>query len=153
MEGFQSEFLAQTRLLWGSDFPIPGDALCHFSRQWEFPYAWAKVARLPGRILDAGSGMTFFPFLLAAAGFDVDCCDGDDSLGLETRFAHAVEATGCAVRFASCDLTEMPYEDAAFDAATCISVLEHTGSAWADIIAALARVLRPGGPLILTFDV
>src|SRR4051794_25299068 len=67
MEGFQNEFVAETRPLWHRDFPIPGDALMHFSRQWEYPYAWTNIGRGRGRLLDAGSGITFFPFLMAAA--------------------------------------------------------------------------------------
>ena len=46
MEAFQAEFLALTRLLWHASFPIPGDSLAHFSRQWEYPYAWANIQRL-----------------------------------------------------------------------------------------------------------
>jgi SAM-dependent methyltransferase len=153
MEGFQAEFLARTRSLWGPDFPIPGDALSHFSRQWEFPYAWLNLGGTTGRLLDAGSGITFFPFFLATAGFEVDCCDGDTSLGLETRFDRASAALGRSVRFTHCDLTDLPYEEAAFDAVACISVLEHTGLAMTEIVRAVARVLKPGGRLIVTCDV
>ncbi|MDQ3822126.1 MAG: class I SAM-dependent methyltransferase [Actinomycetota bacterium] len=154
MEAFQSAFLASTRPLWVPDFPIPADALAHFSRQWEYPYAWTNVSGAPGRVLDAGSGITFFPYLLSAAGFDVDCCDNDDSLGLHARFARASELTGCGVRFTGSSLTsDLPFDEEAFDAVVCISVLEHLGSAAAGAVARLTRVLRAGGRLVLTCDV
>ena len=153
MEGFQADFLGATRPVWDLDFPIMGDALSHFSRQWEYPYAWSNLAGTRGRVLDAGSGITFFPFLLAAAGFDVHCCDGDRTLELAERFEQAASLTGHPVTFVNCSLTEMPYPEGTFDAVACISVLEHAGPARLDVIGALARVLRPGGRLVVTCDV
>lgn len=153
LERFQLEFLALTRPIWSADFPIPGDALGHFSRQWEYPYAWANLASLRGRLLDAGSGITFFPFLLAAAGMAVDACDEDGSLQLHDRFALASRLAGCQVNFEQTSLSSLSYADNTFDAATCISVLEHTGPARQAILCELQRVLKPGGRLILTLDV
>lgn len=153
LEAFQAEFLGLTRSLWEPDFPIPGDALAHFSRQWEFPYVWANIGPAPGRILEAGSGITFFPFLLAAAGFEVHCCDSDETLGLPGRYRRAAASTGLPVAFVEGSLTELPYPAGTFDVVTCISVLEHVGVMRAEIVAALATMLRPGGRLILTCDV
>jgi SAM-dependent methyltransferase len=153
MEGFQAEFIARTRHVWDADFPIPGDALAHFSRQWEYPYAWVNLGGRSGRVLDAGSGITFFPFLLAAAGYEVECCDEDGSLGLGARFEQASRASGCSVGYTECSLTEMPFDDATFDGVACISVLEHAPALRGEIVRALARVLKPGGRLVLTCDV
>lgn len=152
MESFQAAFLALTRPIWSADFPIPGDALAHFSRQWEYPYTWANLGP-PGRVLDAGSGITFFPFLLSAAGFTVECCDLDESLGLPERYRTAAAATGCDVVFTACSLTDLPHADASVDAAVCLSVLEHTGPDGVHIVRELARVIRPGGRLVVTCDV
>jgi SAM-dependent methyltransferase len=43
-------------------------------------------------------------------------------------------------------------QDGQFDVVYCISVLEHT-SDYAEIIESFQRVLRPGGRLVITFDV
>jgi SAM-dependent methyltransferase len=52
------------------------------------------------------------------------------------------------------DATELPVEDASFDNAICISVLEHIpGDGDARAMAELWRVLRPGGVLHVTTDV
>jgi SAM-dependent methyltransferase len=153
MEAFQAEFLALTRPLWHSGFPIPGDSLAHFSRQWEYPYIWANAGLSTGRLLDAGSGITFFPFLLAAAGFDVHCCDNDSTLGLTSKYRMAAERTGLSVQFTEASLVELPYAAGTFDIAICVSVLEHVPAARAKILATITEVLKPGGLLLLTCDV
>jgi SAM-dependent methyltransferase len=153
MEGYQAEFLARTRELWGPDFPISPDALGHFSRQWEYPYAWVNLGPADGPVLDAGSGLTFFPFLLASAGRAVTCCDSDGTLGLPARYAEAAARTGCAVAFTDVSLAERPFDDGTFGAAACISVLEHVGDEREAVIESLATALRPGGRLVLTLDV
>jgi len=154
LEGFQAQFLAQTRPLWDDRFPVPPDALGHFTRQWEYPYAWANLASTHGRFLDAGSGITFFPFAFAAHGFEVVCCDANtDALGYRERYARASTLTGYPVRYEECLLEELPYADGFFDAVACISVLEHVGSSRAAIVESLARVVRPGGRVVITCDV
>jgi SAM-dependent methyltransferase len=56
------------------------------------------------------------------------------------------------VQFSLSSITELPYPDKHFDAVICISVLEHMGSAKLRVIRELARVLTPGGRLVLTCD-
>jgi SAM-dependent methyltransferase len=154
LERFQVDFLAATRSVWRPDFPIPPDALGHFSRQWEYPYAWANLSRGRGRLLDAGSGLTFLPFLFAAAGLDVMCCDPDgEALGYSDRFEEAARLTGLPVGFTRCTLEEPPFRDAAFDAVVCVSVLEHVRPPRDAVLASLARIIAPGGRVVLTCDV
>jgi SAM-dependent methyltransferase len=48
-----------------------------------------------------------------------------------------------------CDISEIPVEDASFDAILCSEVLEHVADP-ISVIKEFARILKPGGKLILT---
>ncbi|MFO0755021.1 MAG: class I SAM-dependent methyltransferase [Byssovorax sp.] len=150
MEGFQLQFLAKTPTVWTMSEHFTGDVLYHFSRQWEYPYAWANLGVRSGKVLDAGSGITFFPFMLEAAGFSVACCDSDPALA--GPYASANAALGSKVGFTARSIADMGYESASFDAIVCISVLEHVGEGRVSIVKEMARVLKPGGRLVMTCD-
>ena len=75
-----------------------GDVL-GWSRRWEYPYI---LSNLPpdgaGRkILDAGSGRTFLPLLLAKMGYSVEAADLAASTG--TRLRRAARRQGLLVDF------------------------------------------------------
>lgn len=132
------------------------DPLHQWSRQWEYPYAWERVASLARgqskrlRVLDAGSGITFFPYTMSESlGVEVVCVDGDDSLGAIHRVLR--ERTGALVEFVGADLRTLPQPGDHFDIAYCLSVLEHTRG-YPEILLELRRVLRPGGTLVVTVD-
>jgi len=144
------DLLAPYRRRWVSD------PLHQWSRQWEYPYAWERIAALassqpePLSVLDAGSGITFFPYAMnEALGVEVVCVDGDHSLGATHRVLG--ERTGAPVEFAAADLRKLPQPDNHFDVIYCLSVLEHTRG-YREILLELRRVLRPGGTLVVTFD-
>ena len=138
-----------------------GHPMQQWSRRWEYPYVAQQLERSaagrkegrPLTVLDAGSGVTFFPYYLCEriGGVEVICCDADERY--VQPFARLAEATGnTSVRFIPAMLQELPLEDDSLDAITCISVLEHTGR-YVEILAEFDRVLRPGGLLALTFDI
>jgi SAM-dependent methyltransferase len=104
----------------------------------------------PGaRILDAGSGFTFFPYLLAdELAAHVTCVDVADLGGLFDASPYRDRS----VEFASGDLGALPFDDATFDAVVCVSVLEHMDMPDV-VVAEFRRVLKPGGRLVLTMDV
>jgi SAM-dependent methyltransferase len=129
-----------------------GETHFDWSRQWEYPFV---LANLPAegsgrRILDAGSGYRFFVPMLARLGFDVDACDLDASLG--PKYDEIAARYDVAIEFAQQDLARLTYADATFDYICCISVLEHTRDP-AAIVREFERCLKPGGSLLLTFDV
>ena len=131
-----------------------------WSRRWEYPFVTQRVIRFAQeqstdstlRLLDAGSGVTFFPYYIRREirQSEVTCFDSNSSY--HPMFA-AVNATmgETNVKFVEGLLQKLPFPDDSFDAVCCISVLEHTAN-YSEILDEFARVLRPGGLLVLTFD-
>jgi SAM-dependent methyltransferase len=154
LEQYSDAFLRRNRahLLWYS-LRWSEDPLNHSTRRWEYPYARERLAKRDNRrILDAGSGITFFPYYLMDSnpGVAVTCCDRDGYIG--EVYAKINKNQDRKVEFEQCDLSRLPFPDQSFDSAYCISVLEHTGEREA-IVREFRRVLKPGGQLIVTFDI
>jgi SAM-dependent methyltransferase len=125
-------------------------------RRLEYAFALeALIAHLrPGdRYLDTGCGVTPLAQVMAGRGVQVAACDSDQ---------HVIDGLGCLlpetiygveVDYATQDLTALDYPDAAFDAVSCISVLEHIPAPLdQQALSELLRVLKPGGLLVLTVD-
>lgn len=132
--------------LWRIWMPLDVD------RVRELPWVASRILRArPGRVLDIAS-----PKLLACWLADRG---GVDQVVATDLWAEEVETwkrlTGGrygALRLEPADATRLPYEDASFDAAYSASVIEHIpGDGDTTAMAELARVLRPGGVLALTF--
>ena len=131
-----------------------------WSRQWEYPYAAEQILQFaseqdnrPLRILDAGCGVTFFPYYMCSRLENAEfiCCDGNPAyVRLFDRMARA--GASKAVTFMPAMLQSLPLEADSLDVVCCISVLEHTDD-FPAILDEFARVLRPGGLLVLTFDI
>jgi len=99
------------------------------------------------RILDAGCGNgRYSRFLLRHADPDALLTAFDYSQGMLQR-ARARLRTDRVLQVAA-DLTRLPYADACFDAVVCGWVLEHLPDPRPGL-AELARVLQPGGKLLL----
>jgi len=159
IEQFSSAFLAanhsaleEYRRKWVDD------PLHQWSRQWEYPFVLGLLAeeagRRPGeklRVLDAGSGVTFFPHLIASRlGATVACLDYDPALtGI---FAGLREDAHQRLSFAVGDLHRLAAPDGSLDAIYCVSVLEHTRD-YQEIIREFRRVLAPAGLLVVTYDI
>lgn len=95
-----------------------------------------------GDVLDVGSGYGFFVGALAAAGYR--------PVGAELSPFAAGEARRRGVRWqvvATAD-SPLPFRDRSFDAVTMLDVIEHV-AAWEEALAECARVLRPGGRLLV----
>ncbi len=113
--------------------------------------AWiaAQLQMIPAgnRILDAGAGeLRYKPFCahLEYVAQDFGSYDGQgDTAGLQTG---SWDQSGIDI---ICDITAIPVPDASFDAILCAEVLEHVPEPEL-ALREFARILRPGGTLILT---
>jgi SAM-dependent methyltransferase len=130
-----------------------------WSRRWEYPFVAQRLIvfserRPPGplRILDAGSGVTYFPYFILenVPQAQFICCDYDPTYAPMFADINAARRTS-QVQFLEASLQSLPLETQSLDAICCISVLEHTDN-YGEIVAEFARVLRPGGLFVLTFD-
>ncbi len=98
------------------------------------------LADLPrGRLLDAPAGAGALARRLAEMGFEVTCSD-----------INAQDFAASELPFRQVDLCQaLPFEDASFDYVTCIEGVEHLENPF-QAVRELARVLRPGGTLVLS---
>jgi SAM-dependent methyltransferase len=131
------------------------DSFHQWSRQYEYPFAADAISDLSagkGRILDAGSGITFFPYYLKEkyADIQIDCCDYDPKL--KEQFERVNSKLNKNIQYFDADIRFIAKPDNYYDAVYCISVLEHTDD-YDGILKELARITSAEGHLILTFDV
>ena len=112
----------------------------------------AAVAAMVGaeaRIADLGGGAGRISVPVAARA-DTVAVDIELQM-LKTSQALAAER-GVVMRHAAATLLQLPFPDAAFDAVLIANVL-HQVERWRDALAEAARVLKPGGPLIIARDI
>lgn len=135
------------------------DPLHQWSRIWEYPFATGAIRNSLSRsrdrklrVLDAGSGLTFFPYFLKSRfpTLDVVCLDYDPLL--QDLYAAVNGNTGIPVDFHLRSMDSTGFDGEAFDLIYCISVLEHTRN-YSDLIREFKRLLKPGGQLVVTFDI
>lgn len=158
MEKEQESFLAKQTQFRSRDYHWPHDALHSWSRIWEYPYVFHHLRQFqkdrdPGVRLEAadiGSGVTFFPLLVAKSGFRLTCIDMDPVVARDIpQAAEVLGVEGVAV--ITSDGSTLPLADASMDVVYCISVLEHIPQ-FESTIREMARILKPEGLLILTID-
>lgn len=119
----------------------------HPSKRWEYPWALERAGLSKCRhVLDVGCGASIFPLFLVRRGVAVTAMDPflPESLRMP--------ADPCPA-YVRGRMQQLPFRSRAFDAVFCISVIEHLPVS--DMHAALeemARVLKPGGRLLLTTD-
>lgn len=128
-----------------------------FSRKWEYPFAIDRLDKLKlqtGSMLDAASGANFFPFYLrnrfpglTYTGLDIDerACRSFNAVVKSKGFKNMEVGFGDLRR-----LNLLKSEIA--DVVLCISVIEHIPNPFL-ALHELHRVLKPGGTMIITFDI
>lgn len=100
------------------------------------------------RVLDAGCGTGEYACWFAARGADVVGLDlSEESLAQARRFADGHSIGGVQFRVGS--VLDLPFDPASFDLVYCTGVLHHTPDPSGGF-RELARVLRPGGKLLVS---
>ena len=147
-----SDALAGYGRLWGQD------PFMLWSRRWEYPYVAQKAIEYgkshpgPLRMIDAGSGVTFFPYFVCDHLPEAQFICIDSNPSYPPMFEAINKATpNSRVRFTNGMLQKLDMPDSSVDVICCISVLEHTDN-YGEIVREFARVLKRGGLLVLTFD-
>lgn len=117
-----------------------------FSRMVEFRLLknWLPKGRV--KVLDVGAGSCELAVQLALMGHDVTALDFDERALNESRTIHSPELAVIAG-----DATRLPLESDSFDLVVSNSSIEH----FPDddrAVSEMARVVRPGGRLLVTTD-
>lgn len=123
-------------------------------RQMEYSFFIRHLPATPhGQALDAGSGMTPFPYLLAQKGWETLSTDIEaDQMALLS--AYGKEAYGIKATHLIDDLRQMNFPNEHFSVVTCVSVLEHLNHTEVPLaLSELVRITKPGSRLIITTDV
>jgi len=125
---------------WSETYDQPGNPLIAV----EEPVVWGLFDELPvGDALDAACGTGRHARRLVELGHRVIGVDGSPEM-----LARAREEVPRA-QFREGDLTSLPVEDASVDLAVCALALEHVEDL-PTAIRGLARVVRPGGRILLS---
>jgi len=160
LEKDQKAFTEREDQILSPEYKWQRNPLHNWSRIWEYPYVYHQIktwrekigAAAPPRVLDVGSGVTFFPFSIAMLGCHVTCTDIDPVCEKDLRRAiRIIPHTPGRLDFKLTDGSSLPFADGEVDAVYCISVLEHI-PAFDKMLEEIARVLAPEGLFVLTVD-
>lgn len=117
----------------------------HWSRWFEYPWGLINGGFTARQwVLDAAGGDSVFQHVMAAHKCQVINVDIDPS---------RQPSSAAGVLTAAGDLRSLvSIQDEMFDRCVCLSVLEHI-EGYQQVVPELWRVLKPGGRLLLSFDV
>ena len=129
------------------------------SKQWEYPFALEWIANMreengPLHIADVGGGRGALAWYLAQKGhqvavYDPDYSQGSNDKDLNRRYMQFAKRQGYVAEFGSA--FNIPEEDGCFNVVLSISVVEHLPHKLY-ALKEMLRVLKPGGRLIITYD-
>jgi SAM-dependent methyltransferase len=104
---------------------------------------WLAPVRGDEKVLDSGCGSGAFAFAVAPLVAEVVGVDADDE-----RLQAGRELAPANVRLEAGDASSLDFDRASFDLAGCLRVLHHARRPEL-VVSELARVVRPGGRILL----
>ena len=130
---------------YGRSIPPDGKPAYFRLHRYRFRKLLAALPPAPARVLEVGTTPGQFTEILRRAGYEVAGIDlfPDQRADLWRRL-------GVEVRYCNIDEQPLPYEEAAFDAVVFSEVIEHLVASPLPALREMARVLRPGGRLVIT---
>lgn len=123
---------------------VDADLLNEHLARYRFAKRFAAMLGESARILDAGCGTGYGTAELAASA----SVTGTDISAEAVEHAHSRYRSE-RVRFIQGSCERLPFSDAAFDLLVAFEVIEHLDG-WQDLLSEAARVLRPGGVLLVS---
>lgn len=129
----------------------------HASKNWEYLYVLNAIKEIDAgrRIADVGSGRGALQVYLQGNGWEVFSADLSFSEhshdGSECRHAF-LKTFGEKIHFRFGSIFNLPFPEDFFDAVVSVSVVEHLKYKEFALYE-LLRVLKPGGILVLTYDI
>lgn len=164
--GFRNRNDLKTRIvrrLGLEDCCFPIDPFAHqtnsATRAFEYPWVAKQLPAPPSSLLEIGGGLSGLQFVLGRVGHRVINVDpGQSELRSgwkysDGRYDRLARSIGSSVVLQPSKIDAAQFSSEQFDAAYCISVLEHLPSCdVATIFKEVWRVLKPGGKFILTVD-
>ncbi|HEX9373074.1 MAG TPA: class I SAM-dependent methyltransferase [Roseiflexaceae bacterium] len=130
---------------YGRTIPPDGKPAYFRLHRYRFQKLLAALPPPPARLLEIGTTPGQFTEILRRAGYDVAGVD----LFPEQR-AELWRRLGVEVRYCNLDEQPLPYDSDSFDAAVFSEVIEHLVASPLPALREMARVLRPGGRLVIT---
>ena len=125
------------------DFLAPVPYVCHFYERHYLLQSLVNASFMvrPGPMLDVGCGMKPYRSLFAKTATPHWGIDYPTTIGGSYGKSTAADVWGTSL--------DLPFADGSFESVLCTQVLEHVPDP-AKTISEIARVLRPGGIVILT---
>jgi len=156
IEEFSDNFISQVGpMIQSYNIRWVADPLHQWSRQWEYPYIISRLenAKKNARIVDLGAGVSFLPYYLKEKMGLKNILAVDYDPSLKNLYSKVNGVVTESVEFQDGDMRNLSaLKDASADVMYSVSVLEHTDS-YPTVLKEIYRILKPGGSLILTFDI
>lgn len=125
------------------------DLPANFIKRYQHMIRWIKEP-VGTSFIDIGCNTGIFDYHLACLGYEVhgiDFCER--AIAVANNLKNTSTPVSGELRFQQGDATQLPFDDAIFDAGIACEVLEHIVN-YKDAVAEICRVVKPGGPMYMS---